>query len=60
MNKGEKWRCANPACQAEIIVTHASALAGTEKVRCACGSTMKRQYEKPMLRKAMSAGAKSK
>jgi hypothetical protein len=59
MNKGEKWRCANPACQAEIIVTRASALPGSEKVRCACGSIMKRQYEKPMLRKAMAAGGKS-
>jgi hypothetical protein len=30
MNKGEKWRCADLACQAEIVVTHASALACTQ------------------------------
>jgi hypothetical protein len=56
MNKGEKWRCADLACQAEIVVTHASALACTEKVRCASGSMMKRQYAKPMLRKALGVG----
>jgi len=57
MNKSETWHCANPACQKEIVVT--SILVNTRNPRCACGSAMKREYEKPMLRKAMSAGGKS-
>jgi hypothetical protein len=58
MNKGEKWHCANPACQNGIIVT--SILVNTRNLRCACGSAMKREYERPMLRKAMGVGGKSR
>jgi hypothetical protein len=57
MNKSEKWHCANPACQKEILVV--PILANTRNLRCACGSIMRREYEKPMLRKAMGAGGKS-
>ena len=31
MYKGEKWHCANPGCQAEIVVTGTSKLIETEK-----------------------------
>src|SRR5579863_5996636 len=55
MNKSEKWHCANPACQNEIVVT--SNLVNTRNLRCACGFAMKREYEKPMLRKAIGVAA---
>jgi hypothetical protein len=60
MTKSEKWHCANPTCQKEIIVTRSSGLENTQNPRCGCGSAMKKEYEKPMLRKAMGVGGRSR
>jgi hypothetical protein len=49
--KGEKWHCANPGCQAEIVVTGTSKLIEADKPQCGCGSVMRRAYEKPAARK---------
>jgi hypothetical protein len=51
MYKGEKWHCANPGCQAEIVVIGTSKLIETDKPQCGCGSEMRRAYEKPVARK---------
>jgi hypothetical protein len=51
MYKGEKWHCANPGCQAEMVVTGTSKLIETDKPLCGCGSEMRRAYEKPVARK---------
>jgi|HubBroStandDraft_2_1064218.scaffolds.fasta_scaffold00851_15 hypothetical protein len=51
MRKGQKWRCTNRACRAEMVVIGTSKLPHTAPPRCGCGSPMKRQYEKPMVRK---------
>jgi hypothetical protein len=55
MNRGEKWLCSNEGCGAEIVVTESSQFNGIEKPRCGCGSTMKRSYEKPSVRKRITA-----
>jgi len=47
MQRGEKWRCANPECRAEVVVTIASRSGATANLRCGCGTAMKREYEKP-------------
>jgi hypothetical protein len=50
MRIGEKWRCANPDCQAEITVASAGRREATAGPRCGCGWPMKRGYKKPVLR----------
>jgi hypothetical protein len=50
MRTGDKWRCANQDCQAEIVVATAGSNNATAGPQCGCGSRMKRQYEKPALR----------
>lgn len=57
MKKNEKLRCTNPLCQKEIFVS--SVLVNTRNLRCECGSVMKREYEKPILRKVMATRGKS-
>jgi len=60
MYRGEKWRCANLSCQAEIIVTGTSKLIETDRPQCGCGSVMKREYEKPIARKIAVGGESMK
>jgi hypothetical protein len=50
MRIGEKWRCANPDCGAEIVVATPGTGKATDGPRCGCGSRMKRHYEKPVVR----------
>lgn len=51
MVKGQKWRCANPNCAAEIVVTESSRQTQTTQPTCGRGSKMKRAYEKPTPKK---------
>jgi hypothetical protein len=53
MHRGQKWCCANKACRAEIVVTRKSNLRRTDPPRCGCGFPMKREYEKPLVRKVL-------
>lgn len=50
MLTGERLRCVNPDCQAEIEVTKDS-INGASNPRCCCGAEMKRPYSKPVVRK---------
>ncbi len=49
MRKGQRYRCLNPECRAEIEVTKDSA-EGVSNPRCCCGSEMKKPYTKPVLK----------
>ncbi len=53
MQKGEKWLCSNWSCGGEVVVTESSRLGAdkTERLRCVCGNSMTRPYEKPSLGK---------
>ncbi len=53
MYRGEKWRCGNPECRAEVVVTDSSQSGATDKLRCGCGTVMKRVYEKPTARRVV-------
>ncbi len=55
MRIGQKWHCVNPRCCAELVVTVSSRLVDVKKPRCECGDVMKREYEKPMLRKVVTS-----
>lgn len=55
MHIAEKWRCVNPGCCAELIVTESSRLQDSKNPRCGCGEVMKRAYEKPALGRVVAA-----
>lgn len=46
LRKGQRFRCQNPDCRAEIEVAKDS-IAGTS-LRCCCGSEMKKLYSPPV------------
>lgn len=45
--KGQRYRCQNSACGAEIEVTKDS-VEGDFRPRCSCGSEMKKPYSPPV------------
>lgn len=49
MTKGQVYRCQNPACRCEIVVTKAS-LEASANPQCACGAEMKKPYNPPVFR----------
>jgi hypothetical protein len=49
MRKGQRYRCQNSECRAEIEVTKDS-IEGASNPRCSCGAEMKKAYTKPVLR----------
>jgi len=53
MHIGQKWRCVNPRCCAELVIIEPSRLAHADKPRCGCGTVMKRAYEKPTVRRVV-------
>jgi hypothetical protein len=50
MYRGEKWRCSNPGCGAEIVVTGSSQLVQTEGPQCGCGSALIQPSDRPAAR----------
>ncbi len=50
MRKGQRYRCQNPGCRAEIEVITDS-VEGTSNPSCCCGTEMKKPYSKPVLRR---------
>jgi hypothetical protein len=48
MRKGQRLRCQNPECAAEIEVIKNS-IEGESSVTCCCGGAMKEPYRKPVL-----------
>lgn len=58
MKKGELWRCTDPVCAAEIVVVQSGSNEGFQNPRCACGSELKRLYEKPIVRQAKGSALK--
>lgn len=50
IQKGERWRCQNPVCGSEILVTISSRARGGSNPRCSCGEIMKKPYAQPGLR----------
>ena len=49
LRKGQRYRCQNLECTAEIEVTKDS-VEGPSNPRCCCGAAMKKPYKKPVLR----------
>jgi hypothetical protein len=49
MQSGQRYRCQNVECRAEIEVKKAS-IEGSSNPRCCCGAEMKKVYSKPVLR----------
>jgi hypothetical protein len=49
MQKGQKYRCQNSECRAEIEVTKDSS-EGALNPRCCCGAEMKKSYSEPVFR----------
>jgi hypothetical protein len=49
MRSGQRYRCENRECAAEIEVKEDS-LEGHLNPRCCCGAEMKKPYTKPVLR----------
>jgi len=47
--KGQRFRCQNPGCRAEIEVTRDS-VGGGSNPRCCCGALMKKLYSRPNFR----------
>ena len=48
MQRGQRYRCQNPECAAEIEIAKDS-IEGRSSLRCCCGAKMKRPYTKPVL-----------
>ncbi len=59
MHIGQKWRCVDPRCGAELVITESSLLVDADKPRCGCGAAMKRAYEKPTVRTVVLATAEA-
>lgn len=49
LQKGQRYRCQNRECAAEIEVTKNS-VEGAWNPKCCCGAEMKKPYSKPVLR----------
>jgi hypothetical protein len=49
MQSGQRYRCQNVECRAEIEAKKAS-IEGSSNPRCCCGAEMKKVYSKPVLR----------
>ncbi len=49
MQTGQRYRCQNEDCRAEIEVRKAS-IEGSSNPRCCCGAEMKKVYSEPVLR----------
>jgi hypothetical protein len=49
LRKGQRYRCQNRECGAEIEVTRDS-IGGASNPKCCCGEVMKKVYSKPVLR----------
>lgn len=49
LKKGQRYRCQNRECAAEIEVTKDS-VEGASNPKCCCGAEMKKVYSKPVLR----------
>ncbi len=49
LRKGQRFRCQNRECSAEIEVTKDS-VEGASNPKCCCGAKMKKVYSKPVLR----------
>ncbi len=47
IRKGERWRCQNRICQAEILVLASSELPEGTNPRCSCGQIMRKPYGRP-------------
>ncbi len=50
IREGERWRCQNPVCQSEILVTASSKGVNGKNPRCSCGSLMKKPYVRPEMK----------
>lgn len=48
MQRGQRYRCQNRKCAAEIEVSKDS-IEGRSNPRCCCGGEMKKPYAKPVL-----------
>jgi len=48
MEIGQRFRCQNSECAAEIEITRAS-IEGKSSITCCCGAVMKKPYRKPVL-----------
>jgi len=55
IRKGERWRCQNPVCQSEILVTASSEVMDGRNPRCSCGSPMKKPYVRPEMKMVLSS-----
>ena len=49
MKTGQRYRCQNPDCRAEIEVKKDSK-EGEANPRCCCGAAMKKSYSKPVFK----------
>ncbi len=49
LRERERWRCTNPDCRSEIVVTKTARLEGGTNPRCSCGAAMKKPYQSPAL-----------
>jgi hypothetical protein len=49
LRKGQRFRCQNKECGAEIEVTKNS-IEGESGVTCCCGGVMKARYSKPVVK----------
>ena len=47
IRKGERWRCQNRICQAEILGLASSELPEGTNPRCSCGQIMRKPYARP-------------
>jgi CDGSH-type Zn-finger protein len=56
LRKGQRLRCQNPRCAAEIKVTKDS-IEGESTVICCCGAVMKKPYDKPVLKIGKTGGS---
>jgi len=56
IRKGERWRCQNPECRSEILVSTSSRVQGGSNPRCSCGEIMKKPYVRPELSTFESEG----
>jgi hypothetical protein len=55
MHIGQKWRCVNPRCCAELVIIESSQLVDADQPRCGCGTVMKKAYERPTARRVVLA-----
>jgi hypothetical protein len=49
LRERERWRCTNPECRSEILVTKTGDIEGSTNPRCCCGTVMKKPYAAPRI-----------